>query len=375
MRYKKRFFMTIFGIGGCMALMIVGYGIQDSVYQITAVQYSEIQTYDGQIILQDDLIEEDRQKLDDFLTQDADIAQFTDAYMKNLTLKKGKASRQTYIVVLSNPDRISDYVDFHDRKTGEKYELDDSGVALSEKTAKLLGVRVGDTVTIQNEEEGNREVQILLALFATVMVLFGVLSLYMNMDMQLAITVVAFLAAVSATFILVKYQDAAYAIKQADVNHNHAIILENRAKIKYVNSKNAVDFTCEKYHVRNAYELQFLYEQYQEEARKRESFRKNSDDLEYYSKSLVQYLTRLRMYDARVWINHANAIVDSRELVELKHNLITRRQKLRSRIEYSLNNLSDMKRETLKKMDCVDANSRHKVEQIIRKLEAMNPVL
>jgi hypothetical protein len=216
---------------------------------------------------------------------------------------------------------------------------------------------------------------ILLALFATVMVLFGVLSLYMNMDMQLAITVVAFLAAVSATFILVKYQDAAYAIKQADVNHNHAIILENRAKIKYVNSKNAVDFTCEKYHVRNAYELQFLYEQYQEEARKRESFRKNSDDLEYYSKSLVQYLTRLRMYDARVWINHANAIVDSRELVELKHNLITRRQKLRSRIEYSLNNLSDMKRETLKKMDCVDANSRHKVEQIIRKLEAMNPVL
>ncbi len=52
MRYKKRFFMTIFGIGGCMALMIVGYGVRDSVYEIADIQYAEIQLYDGQIVLQ-----------------------------------------------------------------------------------------------------------------------------------------------------------------------------------------------------------------------------------------------------------------------------------------------------------------------------------
>ena len=63
---------------------------------------------------------------------------------------------------------------------------------------------------------------------------------------------------------------------------------------------------------------------YQEEAREKETFRKTSDDLDYYTQNLLQYLTRLRMYDTRVWLTHANALVDSREMVELKHELCTR---------------------------------------------------
>jgi putative ABC transport system permease protein len=160
MRYKKRFFMTIFGIGGCMALMIVGYGIQDSVYEIADVQYSEIQTYDGQIILQDDLTDEERDDLQEFMAQDSDIDRSMEAYMKNLALRNGKAQRQTYIVVMSDVEQVPDYVDFHDRKTKVGYTLDDSGVIISEKTAKLLNVGVGDTVTVQNEDEGNRDVVI-----------------------------------------------------------------------------------------------------------------------------------------------------------------------------------------------------------------------
>jgi putative ABC transport system permease protein len=160
MRYKKRFFMTIFGIGGCMALMVVGYGIQDSVYEIADVQYTEIQTYDGQIILQDDLDDGDRQALQSFLESDSDLDRFTDAYMKNLTLKTTKAERQTYVVVMSDVDSVGDYVDFHDRKTKESYTLDDTGVIISEKTAKLLGAGVGDTLVVESEEDGNHEVVI-----------------------------------------------------------------------------------------------------------------------------------------------------------------------------------------------------------------------
>jgi hypothetical protein len=215
---------------------------------------------------------------------------------------------------------------------------------------------------------------ILCVLFATVMVLLTVLMVYMGTDLRLGLTIAGFVAAVAGTYILVRYQEASREIRQADVNRNHAITLENRAKIKYVNSKNAVDFTCEKYHVRNADELQYFYELYQEEARQQEKFRQTSDDLAYYSKSLVQYLTRLRMYDARVWINHANAIVDSRELVGLKHNLIERRQKIRARMEYGTRSIAKMKQETLNNIDAV-GNNRHKVEQIIRKIEEMNPTV
>ena len=162
-------------------------------------------------------------------------------------------------------------------------------------------------------------------------------------------------------------------IRQADVNRNQAITLENRVKIRYVNTKNAVDFICEKYHVRNAKELEFLYGQYQEEAREKETFRKTSDDLDYYTQNLLQYLTRLRMYDTRVWLTHANALVDSREMVELKHELLTRRQKLRARMEYSVGSIHEMKGEALKNMSKL-GNNAYQLEQIIRKIEAMNPV-
>lgn len=160
MRYKKRFFMTIFGIGGCMALMIVGYGIRDSVYEIADTQYDRIQFYDGQILLQEDLTEEDRTKLDDFLTKDKDVERHMDAYMKSIILTNGKKERQTYITVLGDLKDVGAYVDFHDRKTKEAYTLDDTGVIISEKTAKLLNVQAGDVIRIKNEEDTDKEVRI-----------------------------------------------------------------------------------------------------------------------------------------------------------------------------------------------------------------------
>lgn len=160
MRYKKRFFMTIFGIGGCMALMIVGYGIRDSVYEIAETQYEKIQFYDGQILLQEDLTVEDREALEGFLAKDKDLERHMDAYMKNILLSKGKKQRQTYIMVLSDLSDVGAYVDFHDRKSGESYKLDNEGVIISEKTAKLLNVQTGDRITIKNEEDTDREVRI-----------------------------------------------------------------------------------------------------------------------------------------------------------------------------------------------------------------------
>ena len=173
-----------------------------------------------------------------------------------------------------------------------------------------------------------------------------------------------FAAVGAGAFILIRYQDSTREIRQADVNRNQAITLENRVKIRYVNTKNAVDFICEKYHVRNAKELEFLYGQYQEEAREKETFRKTSDDLDYYTQNLLQYLTRLRMYDTRVWLTHANALVDSREMVELKHELLTRRQKLRARMEYSVGSIHEMKGEATQKYEqarkqCLSAGADH----------------
>lgn len=228
--------------------------------------------------------------------------------------------------------------------------------------------------SVQAQKNLGRAARYLLVLTATVFAMILAGAWYFQFDRALPLTIAAFVAVLAGTYVLVRYQDAAKDIRRADVNRNHAISLENHVKIKFVNIKNAVDYTYEKYHTRNSQELEYVFEQYQDEAREKEKFRKTSDDLDYYSKSLVQYLTRLRMYDARVWINHANAIVDSREMVELKHNLIERRQKLRARMEYQIQIISDMKKEARRNIDRI-GNCGPQIESIIRKIESINPAL
>lgn len=160
MRYKKRFFMTIFGIGGCMALMLVGFGLKDSIFEITQLQYKEIQVYDGVAYLKDDVTEEEKESLHEDLKKDSDIAGYMDTRMKTVTLVKGKKERETVECVLKDQDKLMDYVHFRDRKTGETYKLDDSGVILTEKTAHLLDAQVGDTIEIKDEDRGNIKVKI-----------------------------------------------------------------------------------------------------------------------------------------------------------------------------------------------------------------------
>ena len=159
-RYKKRFFMTIFGIGGCMGLMLVGYGIKDSCYEIAELQFRDIQKYDGSVYLKEDISDETREQLLKYMEKDPDVDRFMQTSMKSITLVNGKNKRDTYQVIFSNPKEVKEYFDFHDRKSKEEYTLADDGVIISEKTGKLLDAKVGDTIEIKDEENGNKKVKI-----------------------------------------------------------------------------------------------------------------------------------------------------------------------------------------------------------------------
>ncbi len=93
-----------------------------------------------------------------------------------------------------------------------------------------------------------------------------------EMDVRILFTILMVAAAASGFFMLYRNQNNTREIKRAEVNMNHAITLLNHTKIKYVNSTNAVDYACEKYHVHNSYELTYLWEQYLEAKREREKF-------------------------------------------------------------------------------------------------------
>lgn len=154
--------MTIFGIGGCMALMLVGFGLKDSCYEIAELQYDEIQFYDASVYLDEDITDEERDHLHQILGDEAQshVENYMDVEMQSLTLVNEGTEREVYECVFpASEEEISHFVDFHDRKTKEQYTLSDNGVILSEKTAKLLNVKEGDDIYIK-DEEGNKPVHI-----------------------------------------------------------------------------------------------------------------------------------------------------------------------------------------------------------------------
>ena len=160
MRYKKRFFMTIFGIGGCMGLMLVGFGLKDSISSIVPLQYEDIQLYDGNVILQSDVTMQEKQEVYEALEKNSQVVATAEDLLQKITIEHDGVSKEVYLNVPENVEKFSDFVVLQDRTTNEKYQLTDKGAVLTEKMAKELGVSAGDTVTIKEENEKERTVKI-----------------------------------------------------------------------------------------------------------------------------------------------------------------------------------------------------------------------
>ena len=160
-RYKKRFFMTIFGIGGCMALMVVGFGLKDCIYEIVSLQYEKVQFYDAATYMSDDISEENRQQLHDYLDQNADIKETIEARMQKTDVKSASGKKTLYLMVPSDNEKFEDFLSFHSRTNkDEVYSLKKDEVILTEKMASLLNVKVGDELTIEDEDRGDQTVTV-----------------------------------------------------------------------------------------------------------------------------------------------------------------------------------------------------------------------
>lgn len=148
--------MTIFGIGGCMSLILVGFGLRDSIFDISRLQFKEIQTYDGLAYLRDDASEEEKRRLEEELKKNERVRDYLDVRVENVTIVKGGARREVYETVPRDVRELEKFVNFRDRVTKKKRRLEKDGAILSEKTAKLIGAREGDTFYIE-KEDGKRE--------------------------------------------------------------------------------------------------------------------------------------------------------------------------------------------------------------------------
>lgn len=158
-RYKKRLFMTILGIGGCMALILVGFGLRDSIMDVAVIQYQELQLYDGMIVLDENAGADQERELKADLTSRTNVADYMDIYMKKISMRGEKGQCDVFLVIPESLDGFQRFYRTRDRVTGEEFSLGDDGVILAEKTARMMGVKAGDTVSIQ-QDGGNMSVTV-----------------------------------------------------------------------------------------------------------------------------------------------------------------------------------------------------------------------
>lgn len=157
-RYKKRLFMTVFGIAGCTALLLVGFGLMDSINKIVDTQYKTVWTYEASLTVD----EENISPLQAHLAEAEPGILNTLAVHQNATDAEANGrSTEAYLFVPETIDSIEDFIHLRSRLSGETYSLSDEGVIITEKLSLLLNLQPGDLITICRSETEKYEARIL----------------------------------------------------------------------------------------------------------------------------------------------------------------------------------------------------------------------
>ena len=159
-RYKKRFLMTIIGIFGCTSLILAGFGLKDSISKILPYQYEKIFNYDMQVTLKDSLEESQIQNVLTNFDNNEQIIEIIETNMLSGTAKNEDVEKEIQIIIPKENNGLNDFINLIDVDTEEKVELQDDGVFITDKLAELLGVKEGDTITLENTDNEPKEFKV-----------------------------------------------------------------------------------------------------------------------------------------------------------------------------------------------------------------------
>ena len=151
-RYQKRFWMTVIGIGGCTALIVTGFGLHESIFDVLDKQFDEISLYDATVGLDEDLTEEQKQGIEDYLDGEEAVADYMFTYQQMMDASTTGTSYDVYLFAVDDVEEFGRFVDLRHRSDHAPVELDGSGVVIDEKLSELLDVSVGDTITLEGDQ-------------------------------------------------------------------------------------------------------------------------------------------------------------------------------------------------------------------------------
>lgn len=146
-RYKKRITMTILGVVGSTALLLTGFGLRDSISSLADLQYGKINHYDALFVFQNNFTSID-EEVTNRLASD-NIEGYMPIYQASYTFEAKDLTHDTYLIVISDPDNLDDFITLNS-KVNDEFAFPEDGVAISEKMATLLNVDIGDFIKLRN---------------------------------------------------------------------------------------------------------------------------------------------------------------------------------------------------------------------------------
>ena len=198
----------------------------------------------------------------------------------------------------------------------ERQELDDELEDIISKQAFLKGIVI--TISI-----------IVILLF----VIFAFMSVYSETSFTLPFLMTVLMGMVLALYIFMEARKNIAQVRLVQLKQNRQIMLMNKVKIKSVNNRNYLDYTYNKYMVESYEQLKTYWEEYVRLKDEERRYHSNTELLEFYHNELIHEMKKFSIADAEIWIFQTTAILDSKEMVEVRHRLNVRRQKLRERID------------------------------------------
>ena len=187
---------------------------------------------------------------------------------------------------------------------------------------------------------------IVVTALAVCLLMLAVLQFVFQMNTTVGYFIAVIAGALALTYLAVKYLDSLGELRRIRRAIARLIQLQNRVKIRYVNNTNLLEYLRIKYNTDSSEKLEKKWKLYQEEREVRKQFAEAEARIDYYREQLISQLTRCRIQDPGRWTSQVEAILDSREMVEIRHELILRRQTLRKQLEYN-KEIADRAREEI----------------------------
>lgn len=292
-------------------------------------EYEAVTSYLSDIQRIDQIPEKSREEIDDSARN---LLMLTRERAK-IQNGESKLTQKQYKVIETYEDEIVNEIKKINQK--EAYQL-----ALKKDLGHLEGEKASllyDKETITKKQSYLKKVSVTVSvLVAILFVIFLGLTYAYSFDSKTPFLLTVVLAMVCVVIIVMESHKNQVGMALNDRKLKKVIGLINRVKIKYINNQCSLDYSYEKFMIKSSTQLTVFWEEYMKQKELEKKYKSNTELLNYYNEKLINDLKNYGIKDTEVWTHQCVALLDSKEMVEIRHRLNVRRQKLRDRCDYNV---------------------------------------